>query len=79
MHSVEDPKRKANVDNRGPHCVPIEVQLPVIVKLRTGAKGRDDPELSGKETFIRDNFWYSPELRDKETFILNTSYCMIQN
>lgn len=49
MHPVEDSKGKTNVHNCSPHLVAIEAELPTIIKLGSGSKCRNDPELERRQ------------------------------
>lgn len=48
MHSVEDAKRQADVDDGRPEGVTIKVHLHGIAEVRAGTEGRHDPQLSGE-------------------------------
>lgn len=47
MHSVEDAKRQADVDDGCPEGVTIKVHLHGIAEVRAGSEGRHDPQLWG--------------------------------
>lgn len=47
MHSVEDAKRQADVDDGRPKGVTVKVHLHGIAEVRAGAEGRHDPQLLG--------------------------------
>lgn len=45
MHSVEDAKRQADVDDGRPEGVTVKVHLHGIAEVRAGTEGRHDPQL----------------------------------
>lgn len=45
MHSIENPKRKSNIHNGGPHAELVEFDFSVVVKVWSSTECRHDPEL----------------------------------